>query len=102
MRYESMPPLRDAKRVLEFCSASENLPPRLERKIDRLRCVASRAALRNLAPSSNAHDAIVSANMDQPIVNQKIVSDGREPLCSIIIRVRNRLIRNVAAGEDDR
>src|ERR1700724_2899976 len=59
MRHESMLPLGDAKRVLQFGAASQNRPPQFEQKLDRARRVASRTPNRNLPPSRNAHDAIV-------------------------------------------
>src|SRR5579862_1542105 len=102
MRHESMPALCDTERVLEFRSASEYRPARFEWKLDRLRRIASRTALRNFAPSRNAHDTVVSANMDLPVVNQKIVGDRREPLRRIVVGVCDRLVGNVAAGKDDR
>src|SRR5579862_6186245 len=102
MRHESMPALCDTERVLEFRSASKNRTARFERKLDRLRRVASRTPLRNFASSRNAHDTVVSTDVDLAIVSQKIVSDWREPLRRIVVGVCDRLVGNVAAGEDNR
>src|SRR5271156_5085048 len=102
MRHESMLAFRYAKGVLEFRSARENRPARVERKLDRLRRVAARTPLRNFAPSRNTHNTIVSANVDLPIVNQKVVGDGREPRRGIVVGVRDRLVGSVATGENNR
>src|ERR1700724_2614734 len=73
MRHESMLPLGDAKRVLELGAARQDRPPQFEWELNRLWRVASRTPNRNLPPSRSSHDAIVSADMNLPIVNQKII-----------------------------
>jgi hypothetical protein len=70
--------------------------------MERLRRVTSGPADRDLTSAKNADDRIVGSDVNRPIVRQEKVCDRREALEGIVVRVRDGLIGDIAAGEHER
>ena len=71
-----------------------------ERQFDRKRCIPARAAHRQLFAFKHPHHRIVAAGVDLAVVEQKRIRQRRQPLPRLVVVLDDRLVGEVAGGED--
>ena len=64
--------------------------------------MAARAAQDQRAAVGHADDGVVGSRLDRAVVDQEQVGDLGEPLAGVVVLVRDRLVRDVAAREHER
>ena len=67
--------------------------PRERRSMQRAAVVSDR---------HGAHERVVRARLDRPVVRDEGVGDGGQPIARIVVAERDRLVRDVAAREHER
>ena len=97
-REERLAAARDAERALQLGADGERAaaPPRPAAAARRR--VAARAADRE----RRAHDRVLAAAVDRPVVGEERVGDPAEPLAGLVVVERDRLVRAVAARHHER
>ncbi len=74
----------------------------LDGQRDRLRGVPAGTADRVRPPAHHPQHRVVGAGADRAVVQQRRVGDRAEPGRGVVVPVRDRLVRDVPAGQHDR
>ncbi len=96
------PAAREGERVLELRAHGEQRHRRGDRQRHGLRGVAAGAAHDGLAPGDHARDGVVVAGPDLPVMGEEPVREAGEPREGVRVVGGQRLVREVAGGEDQR
>ena len=90
--------LGEAERALELGAARQDRRGRHDRQREAVRHAPARAAQDERA----AHDRVVGARLDRPVVDEEGVGDPAEPLARVVVGERDRLVGDVAARQHER
>jgi hypothetical protein len=92
---------RQAERVLQLRAAGQHRPGQAGGEAERLGRVAARAAQQRFPAPQRPHHRVVGPDVDRPVVGEEGVRDARQPGQRVVVGVGDRLVRHVAAGQDD-
>ena len=93
---------RQAERVLQLRAAGQHRPGQAGGEAERLGRVAAGAAQQRFPAPQRPHHRVVGPDVDRPVVGEEGVRDARQPRQRVAVGVGDRLVGNVAAGQDDR
>ncbi len=88
--------------LLSSAPVGEDRPPRRARQRDPGRHVAARAADRPRPARRDAHDRVVGAHVDRPVVQEERLGDAGQPRDGVLVVVGDRLVGDVAARHHQR
>jgi hypothetical protein len=93
---DGSPPFPHAERVLEFGSGGEYGPGEGRFHKQRLGGIATRPPDWILMTADDPDNRIVTPNVDGSVVRQEGIADWSQPAIRIVVRERDRFIRQVA------
>ena len=96
------PAARERERVLELGADGQQRHRRRDRERHRVGGVAARPADDRLASGDDAGHGVVVARPDLPVVDEEAVGEPGEPRERVLVVGRQRLVGQVAGGQDDR
>src|ERR1017187_9909357 len=93
--------LRQAQRILQFASASENLLCR-RTKVDGMGSIAAGPTQGSVAPFKGAHYRVVDSRLDSAVVDEEIVGKGVKSGGYFFVAADDGFFRKVPGGHHER
>ena len=94
-------PLGQAERVLQLGPAGQHRAPERDPHRDRLRYVPAGPPEHHFPATERSCHRVIRPDVDGPVMGQEGVRDPAQPPVRVLVPVRDRLVGNVAAGQDD-